>query len=338
MTRSSWGQYSLFELKNSKGYSIFISDLGASIIRAICPDKFGVMADVVLGYDTPEEYLMGQHYIGGVVGPWANRIANGCFEVKGKKIHLEKNEGNNHLHGGSAGLHLVKWNVISFEDNKLTLKYTSKKNIAGYPSDIDIIVDYKFNEQSELEINYQAKASEITPINLTVHPYFNLTGDFYDAKEHILTINANEYLAVDEFGIPKSKEKVDGTSFDFRYVHNILERIDFSDQQIELMNGFDHCWVVRGTGFRFAAELYEPISGRMLTVFTDQPGIQFYSGQHLDGVSGKYGDIYQRYSGFCLETERYPDQPNSLTAEESLLFPNEIYSHRIIYKFGLHAK
>ena len=331
-----------YTLRNLKGIEVSIINYGGIIVSLKTPDKLGQFADVVLGYDSLSSYLKSNPYFGALIGRYGNRIAKGKFKLDGTTYTLPVNNGENHLHGGPQGFDKVYWNIEVLPDSaSLKLTYTSVDGEQGYPGNVTSEVVYSLTDSDELAIAYKATSDKKTIINLTQHTYFNLTGNpQQDILGHQLKIESGEYMPVDKTLIPTGELRpVTGTPFDFTTLTGIGERISDDDAQLQAGGGYDHCWVLRnydGKTLRKVAELYEPNSGRMLEVVTTEPGIQFYSGNFLDGtLTGKAGIVYQQRTGLCLETQHYPDSPNKASFPSVVLNPGETYQTTTVYKFGV---
>ena len=313
-----FGAYTLYKIKNAAGASASVIDLGAAVQSIIVPDKNGVLGDVVLGYDTPQEYLDNDGYFGASVGRYANRIAGAGFDLNGTHYSITANEGANTLHGG-VGFSKRRFDVTSVSDNSVRFELFDPDGGDGFPGNVTVSVEYEFTEDNKLVISYTARSDKDTVLNLTNHSYFNLAGRG-DILSHELMINADSYLPVDDELIPTGEVRpVDGTPFDFR-------------TRREVKNGFyDHCFVLNGEK---SAELYEPECGRIMRVMTDMPAVQFYAGGATGTRNGKNGAVYGKNSALCLETQFYPDAPNRPDFPTTVLKANEIYSHRTVYEFS----
>jgi aldose 1-epimerase len=328
----------LFTLKNSNGVEVGITNYGAIVTSIKCPDRAGKLADVVLGFDSLEGYLGDNPYFGAIVGRYGNRIAKGRFTLNGKEYKLATNNGPNHLHGGITGFNRVVWQAEPAGDFTLKLTYVSKDGEEGYPGTLTSTVDYTLTEGNELKISYLATTDKDTIFNLTNHSYFNLAGEGSgDILGHRIRIHADRFTPVDATLIPTGELRpVAGTPFDFRQPHVIGERIDAADEQIKFGGGYDHNFVLNGAAgtLRPAARVVEPMTGRVLEVSTTEPGVQFYTGNFLDGtIKGKSGKPYQRRSGFCLETQHFPDSPNQPQFPSTTLKPGQRYQSTTVYKF-----
>ncbi|AFK05016.1 Aldose 1-epimerase [Emticicia oligotrophica DSM 17448] len=331
----------LYTLKNANGMVVKITNYGGIITNWLAPDKNGKYVDIALGSDSLKDYLDASPYFGALVGRYGNRIAKGKFTLDGKTYTLAQNNGVNALHGGKKGFDKVLWNAtpIDGEEPQLKLTYTSADGEEGYPGKLDVEVIYTLQKDNSLKIDYQAKTDKATVVNLTNHAYFNLTGDFTkEVLDHEVILNADKFLPVDETLIPTGELKaVAGTPFDFTKSFKIGARInDPKDVQIKYGKGYDHCWVFTDTSNKLknVASVYEPNSGRVLEVFTTEPAIQFYTGNFLDGKAKGKGVSYKFRTGFCLETEHYPDSPNQAKFPTTVLKPNETYQTTTIYKFS----
>lgn len=330
----------LYTLTNANGMIARISNLGGVITELHVPDRDGLLADVCHGFDNVTPYMGDSHYFGALIGRYGNRIANGRFTLDGVEYQLDVNNGVNHLHGGADGFHRRLWTAETFNTPKsagLILTYASPDGEQGYPGNAEVTVIYELRNDNELRIAFHAIADKATPMNLTNHAYFNLAGQG-DILGHELTIFGDAYTPVDGGLIPAgAPAQVEGTPFDFRTPHAIGERIDQKDEQLGYGSGYDHNFVLTKEqgALAVAARVVEPTSGRVLEVLTQEPGIQFYSGNFLhDGVSGK-GRIYGYRSGFCLEPQHFPDSPNRPDFPSTLLRPNEEYSTVMAYRFSV---
>ena len=330
-------------LKNKSGMQISIITYGGIITSWTASDKNGDYKDIVLGYNTLEEYETETPYFGALIGRYGNRIAKGRFSLNDTAYTLAVNNGVNHLHGGLKGFDKEVWQaetMSSATEASLVLKYLSKDMEEGYPGNLATTVTYTLNDNNELGVKYEAITDKTTIVNLTQHSYFNLTADFNQTVlDHELIINADAYIPVDETLIPLGNlSEVSQTPFDFRASKRIGQHIDEENTQLINGLGYDHCWALndQDEGMRFAASAYEPVSGRLLEVFTDEPGIQFYSGNFLDGsLPSKSGGVYEQRTGFCLETQHYPDTPNQKNFPSVVLHPNEKYESQTTFKLSV---
>jgi len=338
---------SVYTLKNAHGVELRVTNYGGIILSLKVPDRNGRFDDVVLGYDSLADYLRSSPYFGAIIGRYGNRIAQGRFTLDGKTYTLAKNNGSNHLHGGLKGFDKVVWDAAPFKGADsvgLVFRYTSPGGEEGYPGTLQTTVTYTLTSRGELIFDYSATTDRATPVNLTQHSYFNLAGDGKgDILGHVVTLNADRFTPVDSTLIPTGELKsVAGTPFDFHKPTPIGARIDQDDVQLRYGPGYDHNFVLNKSGDArdptFAARVYEPGSGRVMEIYTTEPGLQFYSGNFLDGtLHGKKGVIYRRRSGFAMETQHYPDSPNKPTFPSTTLRPGESYHSRTIYKFGVQS-
>ncbi len=346
ITVEDFDQIRLYTLRNASGMVVKITNYGAIVTSIIVPDRNGGFDDVALGYNDVQDYInaVDKPYFGAIVGRYGNRIAKGSFTVDGETYSLAINNSPNHLHGGVIGYDKVVWTAFPTAGDGwqgLTLTYLSKDKEEGYPGNLSIRVTYKLTDSNELSMDYHATTDKATPINLTQHTYFNLKGEGNgDILGHELMLNASHYTPVDATLIPTGEiAPVAGTPFDFTKAKPIGRDIGKQHQQLEYGLGFDHNWVVNGkaqTGqLRLAARVHEPITGRVLEVLTDEPGVQFYCGNFLDGrLRGKAGKQYVHRGGFCLETQHYPDSPNQPNFPSCILRPGETYQTTTVFKFS----
>lgn len=330
-----------YVLKNKGGTEVHVINYGGIITHLKAPDRTGKIEDIVLGYDSLSGYLKESPYFGAIVGRYGNRIANGKFTLDGNEYTLVKNNNGQHLHGGTKGFDKVFWNIAEVESDSgmaLRLTYLSKDMEEGYPGNLNVTVDYTLTDANELKIDYSATTDKATVVNLTQHTYFNLSGNAVrDITDHILTLNADEYLPVNKVLIPTGKPAaVEGTPFDFNTPTPVGQRINANDSQLKIAGGYDHCWILAGPeGLKTAATVYDSITGRTVEVRTTEPGIQFYSGNFLNGsITGKGGVVYKQRYGLCLETQHFPDAPNQPQFPSVVLKPGETYQTQTIYKFG----
>ncbi len=331
----------LFTLKNAHGLELRAITYGGVIVSLRTPDWSGRFADIVLGFDSLAGYVRGSPYFGAIIGRYGNRIAQGRFTLDGKTYRLATNDGPNHLHGGARGFDKVVWSGEPLETDStvgVVFRYTSPDGEEGYPGTLRATVTYTLTDANELIVDYVAETDRATPVNLTQHTYFNLAGDGSgDILGHELTINADAYTPVDSTLIPTGTiAPVARTPFDFRTPTAIGARIDRDDPQLKKGRGYDHNFVLArsGPGLEHSARVTEPKSGRTLDVYTTEPGLQFYSGNFLDGtITGKAGHVYRHRSGFCLEAQHYPDSPNRPSFPSTILRPGEEYSTRTVFRF-----
>ncbi len=318
-----------------------IMDYGGVVVSLEAPDRTGKMADVVLGFDTLAEYIANPtQYFGATIGRYANRIANARFTLDGVEYKVPKNNGEASLHGGDYGFFRRVWKSLVLPDGGLELTYLSKDGEEGYPGNLTATVTYRLTDANELKIDYAATTDKDTVVNLTNHSYFNLKGAGSGTiLDHDLMLNADRYTPVDKNLIPTGQlPAVAGTPFDFRTLTPIGSRIEQSNEQLKIAGGYDHNWVLNKSrnALTLAARVQEPESGRLMEVYTTEPGIQFYTGNFLDGtVKGKGGKVYARRSAFCLETQHFPDSPNHPAFPSTVLKPGQRYQTTTLYRFGL---
>jgi len=332
----------LYTLVNANGVTAKITNYGAIVTSLQVPDRDGKMADVVLGYDSLADYIKDSPYFGAIVGRYGNRIAKGKFTLEGKEYTLAVNNGPNHLHGGLKGFDKVVWDARPVESDAgvgVELKYTSKDGEEGYPGNLSCTVVYTLTNANELKIDYKAQTDKTTVLNLTHHGYFNLAGhDSGTILGQVLMLNADHFTPVDETLIPTGEIRpVKGTVMDFTTPTAIGARINSDYDQIKFGGGYDHNWVLNSKdgSLALAATVYESKSGRFMEVFTTEPGIQFYSGNFLDGSNiGKGKAVYNHRNGFCLETQHFPDSPNKPQFPSVVLKPGDTYKQLTVYKFS----
>ena len=337
----------LYTLKNANGMTADISNYGGIITRLLVPDRLGRVEDVVLGYDNLESYLDVSPYFGCVVGVYGNRIKDGKFELDGNQYQVTTNSEAGgapvHLHGGDKGLDKVLWSarpIVNKNSALLVLNYIHPDGAEGYPGNIRIRVVYRLTNENALEVSYRATTDKTTVINLTHHSYFNLNGEGVGTPlDHELMINADHITPITARMVPTGELlPVKGTPFDFTQPSKPGDRIDDDHPQISLGGGYDHNWALnrQGEEMELAASVYESSSGRYMEVWTEEPGIQYYSGNFLDGsIVGKSGVPYEYRSGFCLETQHYPDSPNHPNFPSTTLKPGEIYNTKTAYRFSV---
>ena len=331
----------VFTLRNARGVEARISTLGAALIAFRTPDRNGTFADIALGYDTLEGWQTNNSFFGVVVGRYGNRIAGGRFALDGTTYTLARNNGPNHLHGGNRGFDKAVWTARPIEragGPAVELQYVSADGEEGYPGTLTVTVVYMLTADDELHITYRATTDKKTVVNLTNHTYFNLAGTG-DILGHELQINADRFTPVDSTLIPTGELRaVAGTPFDFRNPTLIGARIEDKDQQLQYGNGYDHNFVLNRNvgGITVAARALDPSSGRSLEVRTSEPGVQFYTGNFLDGTAvGKGGVKYGRRAGFCLETQHFPDSPNQPSFPSTVLEPGQTYETTTVFAVGV---
>ena len=332
----------LYTLRNVHGLEAKITNYGGILVSLKVPDRNGKFDDVVLGFNDLDTYLKGHPYFGALIGRYGNRIAKGRFTLNGVEYKLAVNNGENTLHGGLKGFDKVVWTGKEMKTKAgpaVALTYLSKDGEEGYPGNLNVGVVYTLTNNDEIKIEYSATTDKDTVINLTEHSYFNLAGEGNgDILNHLVTINGNRFLPTDAGSIPTGElRNVRGTPFDFLTAHKIGERINQDEEQLKLGNGYDHTWIINGRAgtLRLAATAYETTSGRTMQVWTTEPGVQFYTGNFLDGtLTGKSGKIYQRRYGFCFETQHYPDSPNHPAFPTTTLRKGATYRSTTIYRFA----
>lgn len=326
-------------LKNKNGHTIEISNFGAGLLRWICPDKYGKEADILLGRAQPIDYLQPHPFFGVTVGRFANRIGHAKFTISGREYKLIPNEGVHQLHGGVKGMHSQFWDLVSLSEcgNSVRFKYKSHDGEEGFPGNVDVEVAYSLNDANELCIEYRATTDKDTPINLTNHAYFNLAGggNIYD---QILTLHTTSYLDTNDQMIPNGEKiNVKDSCLDFCLPKKIGAVLSPMANNLHTLNGIDHYFIFDEIDSnKEAVTLLDPISGRKLNVYTDQPGLQVYTGNHLKGQMGKSG-YYENHSGICFETHGYPDSPNHINFPSTILKADQVYTAKTIYKIELET-
>jgi aldose 1-epimerase len=324
----------LYTLTGSRGFEVKVTNYGATIVSIKATDRQGKIADVVLGFDDLDGYLHRNRFFGSIAGRYANRIAKGKFYLGGRDYTLAKNNGENHLHGGLKGFDKIVW-AGKETPTGVALSYTSKDGEEGYPGNLSVTVTYSVTDDNAVRIDYSATTDKETVVNLTNHSYFNLAGSGTILK-HEMMINADRFTPVDSGLIPTGELRpVKGTPMDFTKPVAIGARIDQKDEQLGLGHGYDHNWVVNGNPgtLRLAARVHDPASGRILEVQTTEPGVQLYTSNFLDGsIKGKGGQAYAARSGFCLETQHFPDSPNKPAFPSTVLKPGGRYTSTTVYK------
>lgn len=331
----------LYTLRNSSGVEARICNYGGIVVSLKVPDRDKRLGDVVLGYDTLDEYVRNSPYFGCLVGRYGNRIAKGRFTLKGVTYTLATNNGPNALHGGLKGFDKVLWAAKTRTTPlgpALELSYRSKDGEEGYPGNLNVTAVYTLTEDNALRLDYTATTDKDTVVNLTQHSYFNLRGQG-DVLGHEVYLNADRFTPVDSTLIPTGELRpVAGTPFDFRTPTTIGARINQNEEQLRFGNGYDHNWVINKAPGQLAlqARVYEPNTGRVLEVFSTEPGLQFYTGNFLDGtITGKGGWVYQFRHGFCMEPQHFPDSPNKPKFPSVVLRPSEVYRNTIVYRFSV---
>jgi aldose 1-epimerase len=334
----------LVTLSSPAGLELRIMTLGAAVQALLVPDAAGNMADVVLGHDHPEDYRRKRQFFGGTIGRLSNRIAGGCFDLGGETVRIPTNEGDNVLHGGPEGFDTKLWAIDALGTEPLPfvrLSLLSSDGDGGFPGTVQATVTYALSEPNELTLTFEAETDRPTVMAMTHHSYFNLAGveQLGSALHHRLTVAADRFLPMNASQIPTGDIRdVTATPFDFREAKAINRDLRTADEQLLVARGYDHCLCLSETAVaepRFAARLEDPGSGRVLELLTDQPGLQVYSGNMLDGsTSGKYGQIYRPGDAICLEPQAWPDAPNHLHFPSVRLEPGALYRHRSIYRFS----
>lgn len=346
VTAAPWGTakdgtaVELWTLKNKKGMEATISTYGGIIVSLTAPDREGKFADVVLGKDTLAEYEAGHPFFGCITGRYANRIAGAKFTLDGVEHVITKNgKGAHTLHGGKVGFDKKVWTAQAIEKPDavgVALHYASADGEEGYPGQLTCVVTYLLNDANELSIDYSATTTKPTVVNLTNHSYFNLAGEGSGtALDHELTIFADQYTATDDDLIPTGElASTKGTPLDFTSPHRIGARIEADFNPLKQGVGYDHNFVVNGSGLRPAARVREPKSGRIMDVLTTNPGVQLYTANHLKDVKGKHEHLYQKRDALCLETQHFPDSPNQPSFPSAVLRPGETYHHETLFRFS----
>lgn len=332
-------------LRGDNGFEVRLITFGAALQSIFAADRAGRLADVILGRDDLAGYLAVRRFLGATVGRYANRIANGTFELDGARFQLPTNDGANALHGGLSGFDRKPWTITASGESPapfVTLSYVSPDGEEGYPGTLKTDITYSITGGTELSVAFSAVTDKPTVVNLTNHSFFNLAGVESDGGilDHQVMIAADTYLPVSAAGIPlAAPDMVDATPFDFRKRHAVGARLRDANQQVLIRQGYDHNFCLRG-GLtrepRFAARVEDPGSGRVLELWTNQPGVQFYSGNFLDGtVTGKYGRVHRQYDALCLEPQVYPNAPNVADFPSARLDPGQVYRHTSLYRFSV---
>jgi aldose 1-epimerase len=335
----------LYALTNGSGMRVEITNFGGIVTSLSAPDWHGRLADVVLGFDNLESYLAGHPYFGAIIGRYSNRIANGTFDLAGRTYTLARNSGGHHLHGGISGFDRALWRArprSSPDGPQLRLFHVSADGDEGYPGRLEVVVTYTLTNANELRIDCHSTTNEATHVNLTNHSYFNLAGhDNGNILDHVVSINGDRFTPVDSGLIPTGELRdVAGTPMDFRDSVAIGARIDDDDEQLRFGHGYDHNLVLNkaGTELSIAARISEPTTGRVLEVLTTEPGVQFYTGNFLEGsLVGKEEAVYDRRCAFCLETQHFPDSPNRPEFPTTVLRPREVYQTTTVYRFRVDS-
>ena len=319
-----------------------VTNFGGRVVALQTPDRNGSYEDIVLGFNNLDNYVnnSGERFLGAVVGPYANRISNGTYSINDQTYTFPQNNNDNTLHGGLKGLDMVVWDVKQVNDSAIVLTYLHPDGQEGMPGNLQIEMTYTLTGDNEFKVDYQAITDKATHVNISHHSFFNLKGEGRGTiLDNVMTIAASQTIPVDDELIPTGDvTPVDGTPFDFRTPHLIGERINQEDVQLANGGGYDHNWVLdrkSDDDMEFAVSVYEPTTGRYMEVFTDQPALQFYSGNFFDGTTeGKYGRTLNYRESLALETQKYPDTPNHPQFPSTLLIPGQTYTHHCIYKFS----
>ena len=336
-------QTDLFFLKNSLGNEVAITNYGGAVVAIMVPDKDGNYANVIQGHDNIQSVIDSpEPYLSTLIGRYGNRIAKGKFQLHGKEYTLPINNGPNSLHGGKKGFNAKVWEALQMNDQTLVLKYVSPYGEEGFSGEMRTTVVYHFNDENELSVEYMATSNKKTVVNLTFHGFFSLAGianPTPDINDLMCEINADYYIPIDETSIPTGEIRfVKGTPFDFREPKPVGRDIDADDEQIKNGAGYDHCFVLnkREEGeLSFAAKIVEPKSGRSMTVYTTEPGVQVYTDNWADGFKGSHGATFPRRSAICFEAQHFPDSPNHPYFPSVVLKPGQEYRQRTVYRFGV---
>jgi aldose 1-epimerase len=343
ITSEPWGKSPMGEpvmlhtLRNRRGMEARITDWGGIIVSLKVPDRAGKLSDIVLGFDSLEPYLGKHPHFGCITGRYANRIGGAAFMLDGAEYQVTANSGKNHIHGGRVAFDQKVWKPrIDQTAQALELSYTSEDGEEGFPGKLDCTVTYTLTEEGALRIDYRATTDKPTVVNLTNHSYFNLAGEGSgDVLGHEVMIPADRFTATDNDLIPTGElENLVGTALDFTQPHLIGDRIEVPFKPLQQGLGYDHNYVLNGSGMKLAARVREPKSGRIMEVHTTDPGVQLYTGNHLKGTVGKSGHVYAKRHGFCLETQKFPDSPNKPQFPSATLRPGETYLHTTIFRFS----
>jgi len=334
----------LYVLKNKNGIEITVTNFGGRIVELFAPDREGKFTDIVLGHDHIDKYVnygSAERFLGSTIGRYGNRIANGNFSLDGVEYALAVNNGPNSLHGGIKGFDMIVWDAIQINGQTIQFRMVSPDGDEGYPGTLTVEMTYELNDANELIITHKAKTDKKTVVNLTHHSFFNLHGAGHGTiNDHVMTIYASQFVPVDSTLIPDGPiAPVEGTPMDFRKATVIGDRVDDDFIQLRYGRGYDHCWVLdrkTPSALEQAAVVYEPVSGRVLEVWTTEPGMQFYGGNFFDGsFKGKEGLPYHFRGSLALETQHYPDSPNRPDFPSTTLVPGQNYFHQCVYKFGV---
>jgi len=327
-----------YTLRNARDMQVTLIDLGGALQSWLAPDRSGRLADVVLGHPEAAHYASERNFFGALIGRWANRIGGARFTLDGIDYTVDHNDGANLLHGGWRGFDQVFWEVAE-DDGGLLLRYESPEGEGGFPGNVTVQVRYQLDDDGTLTIAYDALTDAPTPLNLTNHAFFNLSGPHTDIRGHVLTIDADQFLEVDDALIPTGLADVAGNAFDFRTPAPIGARLAWPNAQLERAGGFDHCFVLRPApevgALRHVAQVYDPSSGRELSVATTEVGLQLYTGNFLGGQRGKAGAVYRKHDALCLEAGAYPNHINMPDAERVILRPGQRYRQVTQYRLSV---
>jgi aldose 1-epimerase len=339
---TAFGQVMCWDMRNTAGTSVSVMSYGATLLAVRTKDRDGNLANIALGCSKPESYFTGRHFLGPVVGRYANRIKDGRFAINSQQFALLANDGPHTLHGGPQGFDRRNWEGAEVETEfgqGIRLALESGNGDQGFPGTVQAAITYVLTGDNRLITEFTAETDEATPLNLSLHGYWNLAGTASpdDLRGHDLQVMAGTYLPVDGAGIPTGELRpVDGTAFDFQTPRNLGERLLRLTEDAATVDGFDHCWAIEGSGLRRAAVLFDPGSGRELVVETDRPGIQVYTANHFDQeLSRKFGEEFARHCAVALETQSYPDSPNQSAFPNTILRPGEVWRIRTIYSFAV---
>ena len=329
----------LYTLTNANGMEVCITNFGGRLVSVMVPDRDGKMTDVILGFDNIQDYMTLPSDFGASIGRYANRIAGGTFEIDGQAVVLNQNDGTNCLHGGAEGWQYQVYDAELLDPQTLQLTINDPDGHMGFPGNVTAVVTYKLTDDNAIDITYSGTTDKPTVLSMTNHAYFNLSGNHgVEGTDMVLYVNADTFTPADAKLIPTGEMRpVEGTPFDFRTPKAIGQDIDQDDEQLVLGNGYDHNWVLNTAGdvTKLAVSVYSPATGILLEEYTDQPGVQVYTGNFLTGmVPGKHGVKYPKRASVCIETQLYPNSPNMPQWPSATLRPGETYTHRCIYKFS----
>ena len=330
----------LYTLKNAAGMEVCVTNFGGRLVSVMAPDKEGNMVDVILGFDNINDYMTKPSDFGASIGRYANRIAGGKFELDGQTVTLNQNDGPNCLHGGAEGWQYQIYEAEQLDPQTLKLTLTDPDGHMGFPGNVTATVTYKLTDDNAVDILFSGTTDAPTVLSMTNHAYFNLSGDHaLEGTDQVLYVNADNFTPADALLIPTGEfVPVEGTPMDFRTPKAVAQDIEADYEQLRLGNGYDHNWVLNTAGddTKVAFSLYSPVTGILLEGYTDQPGVQVYSGNFLTGkVAGKHNVLYPRRASICLETQLFPDSPNKPEWPSAILRPGETYTHHCIYKFSV---